>query len=169
MQIDKEPEPDPNFERYFLHQVEEAARALFSLLDPGTEPCARLAEDLRGKSAGVVGFFGPRVRGSISVAIAGGDSDPLREDRANELANQLTGRVKNRLWRVGVAYEIAPPVTLRGRQISITSRENESRFCFKGPIHTYSVHAALDVFAEVGMKPVAPDETPLDEGDLLLF
>jgi hypothetical protein len=159
-----------DFERYFFEQVAAAAHAVLSLLESEVRPGEQVGEALAVDSAGVVGFADPQMRGSISVAIACSELDGMREDCASEIANQIVGRVKNKLGRVGFRYDIAPPVTLRGRQISITSRSNERRIRFGGSRQTYFVHAALDVLGEAVIpEPGTPGDEPLDEGGLILF
>lgn len=161
------------FEEFFVCMLEAAAAELLAGIDPYIGRVPPRSDDPEVEMAGVVGFVGPAVRGLISVAMARSPSDArrdlLREDRASELANQLAGRVKNRLARVGVSYEVAPPVTLRGRQLLISSRERETKLSYSGPLGSYDVVASLDVLQPVDLRPVGEGDKPMAEGDLLLF
>jgi len=161
------------FEAYFLGVMTEAAASLLQAVDPTLQPAAVPSGKIVVDSAGVVGFVGADIRGLFSFAMArtSADSSPweLHEDRLGELANQLAGRVKNLLGRVGVVYEVAPPVTLRGRQVSIVSGERLMRLLFNGPSVTYSVQVALEVLRPVELAPVDDEQLPASEGDLILF
>lgn len=161
------------FEGYFVSVLEEAAGELLARVDPYISRVPSRGDDPAVELAGVVGFVGPAVRGLISVAIARSPSDARRdllsEDRASELANQLAGRVKNQLSRLGVTYEVAPPVTLCGRQLLISSRERETKLVFRGPLGTYDVIAALEVPGPVDLRRVGANDEPMAEGDVLLF
>ncbi len=161
------------FEAYFVGVVTQAAEALVCTVDATLQRAPAPQGKIVVDSAGVVGFVGADIRGLFSFAMARTDVDSppweLHEDKLGELANQLAGRVKNQLSRVGVLYEVSPPVTLRGRQVSIVSGEKLIRLIFSCASVTYSVQVALEVFHPVELAPVDAEHQPADEGDLILF
>lgn len=161
--------PD-EFESYFAALLAEAATTLLTTLDPAMRQMTAPLSSGTIDSASVVGFVGAEVRGLISVAHTDEQKlAALDEDRVSELANQLAGRVKNLLGRVGVGYEVAPPLLLRGRQLSLASRQKETRLDFSSPTARYSVVAALEILQPVALRAVAAEELPFDEGEMLLF
>jgi chemotaxis protein CheX len=86
--------------------------------------------------AGVIGFTGDSMRGTLVLAPTRallershrGLSCELR-DWAGELANQLLGRIKNRLRGVGIEIHVTTPVVLRGHYIVPTPRGDGSLQC----------------------------------------
>jgi len=105
-------------------------------------------------AAGVVGFTGPSLRGTLVMAApfelianarpARARQQPLSRkssadwifvrDWVGELANQVLGRIKNRLHLYGVAFDVSPPAALSGSTLAFAAP--------KGPaprIHTFAV------------------------------
>lgn len=74
--------------------------------------------------AGVIGFAGSDMRGTLLLAMTGGvlqelspSPDSMR-DWIAELANQLLGRFKNKLLRFGTVIYAATPSVLRGELLT---------------------------------------------------
>jgi chemotaxis protein CheX len=113
--------------------------------------------------AGVVGFTCLAMRGTLLLAtafevIAAARPGELRQrtlskksacdwilvrDWAGELANQVLGRIKNRLHRYSVSFDVSPPTALSGTALAFatprgpapqlylfTAGQHEVRFCF---------------------------------------
>ncbi len=96
--------------------------------------------------AGVVGFTGSAFRGTVLVAstfelIALARPPRLREktlsknsssdwlmvrDWAGELANQVLGRIKNRLAAYGVVFDVSPPAALSGTALAFAQPKSPS-------------------------------------------
>jgi CheY-specific phosphatase CheX len=140
--------------------------------------------------AGVVGFTGLEMRGTLLLAtafevIAAVRPRELRQralsknsasdwilvrDWSGELANQVLGRIKNRLHRYGVSFDVSPPTALSGAALAFatprgpapqlhlfTADEHQVRFCF-------------DAIFDPG-RQVTPDgpEGEAAEGKVILF
>jgi CheY-specific phosphatase CheX len=140
--------------------------------------------------AGVVGFTGLAMRGTLLLAtafevIAAARPGELRQrtlskksasdwilvrDWAGELANQVLGRIKNRLHRYGVSFDVSPPTALSGTALAFASPrgpapqlhifmagEQQVRFCF-------------DAIFDPGRKVSAEGpEGEASEGKVILF
>lgn len=105
--------------------AEDACKSLFEAygvslraIDPHT------AIDQNALLSGVIGFSGPSIRGTCILAAT---SKPIMEsnpvgssprDWIAELANQLIGRIKNRLLEEGVEVYVTTPVVLRGEHLA---------------------------------------------------
>lgn len=88
---------------------------------------------------GVVGFAGPSVRGVCLLATTEGplvDSSPvpgMSRDWMGELANQLIGRIKNRLRTRGVEFYVTGPVVVRGQHLAPLPRSELPPLAFSAP------------------------------------
>lgn len=86
---------------------------------------------------GVVGFSGDQMRGTLLLATSReplGRTSPstdasLREWIA-ELANQLLGRIKNKLFAHGVTLHLSTPIVLRGQHIAPVTRAELVPYAF---------------------------------------
>jgi len=96
--------------------------------------------------AGVVGFTGDAVRGTLLLAstfkvIASARPAAIRNrplspslasdwifvrDWAGELANQVLGRIKNRLHRFQVTFEVSPPTAFSGPALTFAAPKGPS-------------------------------------------
>lgn len=126
----------------------------------------------------VIGFGGGGLRGSLGLGVStalieklvGGGTE-RQDDWLSEMANQLLGRVKNRLLRHGVTITIALPMVLRGLRVEIVGASKE---LWAYPFDTSD--GALCVWVDVLADPefvLAPmSDEALDipsEGELILF
>jgi hypothetical protein len=136
---------------------------------------------LTDATAATIDFQGPELRGTIGLAmtpsvvvetyraalglsIAPGSAEAI--DWTCELANQLIGRVKNKLRNYQVTFNVSTP-QLRSRPLAAPQGALRNRFvCDHGSFSGY-----LDVLVAPGLSLVnVPPSTPLvDEGELLLF
>ena len=127
---------------------------------------------------GVMGFGGKSIRGALVLATT---REPLehtnptglasQRDWVCELANQLMGRVKNRLLTLGVEIWLATPAALSGDNLTPAP----------GKLRAPQVFAAANGFVcvwidceyadgfELPEAPLASAEAPLPEGETLLF
>ncbi len=142
-------------------------------------------------AAGVVGFSGPSFRGTLIMAapfelIAAtrpvrARAEPLARnvssdwilvrDWVGELANQVLGRIKNRLLTYGVTFEVSPPAALSGSALVFAAP--------KGPsprVHTFVADArkvwfCFDSIYDSGRTVLldANVESGASEGNLIEF
>jgi CheY-specific phosphatase CheX len=123
----------------------------------------------------VIGFSGPGLRGTIILAsteMALKDSNPTDgslRDWIAELANQLVGRVKNRLLRDGVDVYVTTPVVMRGEHLAPLPR-----FVLQPQAFTARERGKVCLWVEVEAAPdfrlvPALGELPVEEGSTLLF
>ncbi|MEL6186858.1 MAG: hypothetical protein AAFU79_19720 [Myxococcota bacterium] len=127
--------------------------------------------------AGLIGFTSEEVRGSLVIAAGQKTLDGFGEasghrDWIQELANQLLGRVKNRLLPYAVDLSMTTPLSMRGLHLTLEPKQEESRPLL---FHTSS-GGAVCVLMDVEFRPdftlvldeSAENAVP-DEGELLLF
>ena len=160
------------FRSRFVEIVHAAAEALLSHAGPEFQAQAEPPSSTID-SAAVVGFVGPNIRGMFFVGVDDEKIKALRaelyEDWVGELANQLAGRVKNQLGRLGVSYDVSPPITLRGdwlRVATVSAQTSLAYSCLGGQCR---VLVLLDVLQPTELKEVEANEAPASEGDLVLF
>ncbi len=101
-------------------------------------------EELEMGFVGILGFTGDEVRGTLMISIPtdivrshcgiiGEDPIPrsIARDWTGELANQLLGRVKNKLFSYNATIFLSTPVTLTGQRIVFLSSDSQ---CAIGPL-----------------------------------
>lgn len=132
----------------------------------------------------VIGFGGGGLRGSLGLGVSAGLLDQLvgpggepdagasrRDDWLAEMANQLLGRVKNRLLRHGVTIAIALPMVLRGLRVEIVGSSKELwTYPFEAPAGVLCVWIDVVADPEFALAPSSDEglEIP-SEGDVILF
>jgi CheY-specific phosphatase CheX len=156
-----------------------SARELFEEHDTHLEAIHEILEP--HDYVAVIGFNGGSMRGAIGVGLdhalalrllGSPDVDRrLVEDCTGEAANQLLGRVKNKLLTYGVVLGIALPILLRGVELRIEKREADVwayRFAASGGGLTvwFDGHIEADFVLEQ-----SHDEERLacSEGEITLF
>ena len=125
--------------------VEQCSKALFS--GNGLELTEKAADTVNPEPhfayAGIVGIVGD-LSGTLPIATNAktlASTHPMRADAGltahmqldwvGELANQLTGRLKIRFKRHGIAFDFSPPISLMGdrmRHIPVVGRTHRSLF-----------------------------------------
>lgn len=120
-------------------------RAVRVKMDPGT-PFALPREGAGALVAGVVGFTGATMQGTLLLVtafevIAAARPAELRgkpltkdsyadwilvRDWSSELANQVLGRIKNRLHSYGVSFDLSPPTALSGAGLAFATPKGPS-------------------------------------------
>jgi CheY-specific phosphatase CheX len=139
--------------------------------------------------AGVVRFAGEAIRGTLLLATSfdvaasvwparlerrpvseGSSSDwVLVRDWIGELANQGIGRIKNRLHRRGVSFDVYPPSALSGPALAFATP--------KGPAplsHVFSagggdVWSCFDAAYDVNRRVPDSQESDVREGKIVIF
>ena len=164
--------------------IGDACRALFEAVGARLEPSdahTGTADDV-GAS---IGFTGPALRGALVMIsthrfvqrvlpaeIEAGDSAEQVADWTGELANQLLGRIKNKLLTYGVTLEMSTPTVIFGLElIRKSSRSSICRqFSFRQGEDALSIY--FDAVAAPGFEltpPTEPPEPGIAEGELALF
>jgi hypothetical protein len=138
---------------------------------------------------GFVTFLGRGVRGSLAIistfpiiaalhparargqAISSAGDRLLLRDFAGELANQLLGRVKNRLWAFGLRFETSVPNVYSGRPLSlaIQALKPVRSFLFSRDQDVAVVLVEAPDASHLHIEPRADLPAALKEGDALLF
>lgn len=133
---------------------------------------AHMADDVL--YAGVIGFTGP-LRGTLVLAPTRTLLERSRQgspfeyrDWAGELANQLLGRIKNRLRGHGAEIHATTPVVLKGHYFASFPKVDLSLHCFAAAPGNVSVW--FDAELADGLTLLARDvQTGLREGEAILF
>jgi hypothetical protein len=160
--------------------VFDCCRELFSdysldALPRGIEefpPAERLA------LCGVMGFGGRQMRGALVLAAT---REPLEKtnpggfgsqrDWICELANQLMGRVKNRLLTVGVEILLATPAGLSGDNLNLAPGKVRTPqvFAIENGFVCVWIDCELSEGFELVMTPSGGFEAAMPEGETVLF
>jgi hypothetical protein len=158
----------------------DCCRELFSAYALETQPRASgdfpVTDELC--VCGVMGFGGKLMRGALVLAAT---SEPLertnpegfgsQRDWVCELANQLMGRMKNRLLTAGVEILLATPAGLSGVNLSPNQSKLRAPQVFgaaNGFVCVWIDCESADGF-ELRTSPAASGEAALPEGETLLF
>lgn len=139
----------------------------------------------RAEFAATIGFTGQGLKGAL-VIMAGratlrsslpGDlrsreaTDELLADWGGELANQLLGRLKNRLWASGVEIALGTPVGFAGEEIAHFSPEPRVRRRAAAMVsgELVIVELELECAPELELGEAGPVDDGLPDGDFSLF
>ena len=123
---------------------------------------------------GVVGFTSEVMRGALLLAptrtplarsYKGGPCE-LR-DWAGELANQLLGRIKNRLFTYGVEISVSTPVVIKGNCLAPVPRGELVPYMFDG--RPGEVAVLFDAELRDGLQLAPRNLVVPNEGDTILF
>ncbi len=131
--------------------------------------------------AAIIGFSGAQLRGSLVVTLdralvevsGGGQVEGNAQlDWVGEVANQVLGRLKNRLLQFGVNIDLSTPVAISGDDLASTVRHST----VVRIVNLETIHGFCSLFLDYRL--IAPvdltDEAKLEvsvqsEGELLLF
>jgi CheY-specific phosphatase CheX len=143
----------------------------------------------RATVAGVVGFAGAEIRGTVVIvstfsllaaarpkALGGMLSESsssdwiLVRDWAGELANQLLGRITNRLAHFGIALRASTPVALSGHALAYARPASKDTRPFVFTWENQQIWFWFDAVYDKSLKlePVASETIP-NEGDVVFF
>jgi CheY-specific phosphatase CheX len=124
----------------------------------------------------VVGFTGDQIRGSILLATTReplGRTAPVNDTSFREwiaeLANQLLGRIKNKLVRRGVVLHVSTPVVLRGVHLTPLTRTDLKPIVFDCDDGCVCVWLDAELVKGVDLTVIHEDAGVIVEGDGLLF
>jgi CheY-specific phosphatase CheX len=165
--------------------VESAALALFESVGISLERADSVggrADDNIGAS---IGFTNRKVRGalvlisttdlvtaSLPPEARGAPSDEQISDWMGELANQLLGRIKNKLLDFGIALEMSTPTVMWGLELASKATRAHIRRCFAFRHETQSLSVFVDAIAapDFGFASSNPTQgVGVPEGELRLF
>ncbi|WP_437600784.1 chemotaxis protein CheX [Sorangium sp. So ce590] len=177
-----------NSESWHRIYEELAASCVHLFRDNGVElrPLEKAESEATPGNAVVsfIGFTGDHLRGSLTIVAPVAlitRCHPLRERRAlgedmvcdwaSELANQLLGRVKNRLRHLGLIIVLSTPSAAIGEHLRAREEQNEGfrRLVFDaGPDRLAVLFDAMALDTGLELEEVdMPD--PQREGEVLLF
>jgi hypothetical protein len=155
----------------------ESARALFAAYDsPLTYTPHKRSDTQPFVLAGVIGFAGSEMRGTLLLAMTSGVLEQLSPSAASmrdwiaELSNQLLGRLKNQLLRFGTEIYTATPSVLRGELLTpVRPLSSLAGHCFESARGTACVW--LDVVIRDGFSLGEPAAAAVAaaEGESLFF
>jgi hypothetical protein len=165
-------------EQLFTSTAFEAGMALFLAYDVSLEPTDieawRTNPELTLVS--VIGFAGRGVSGSL---VLGATQEPIERSKPSrasardwiaELANQLLGRIKNKVLRQGIEFYAMPPAVVSGNHLApVVSQPDFRPWVFATPGGVVCLWIEVTAAAEI-----TPDEALIGadipaEGDMLLF
>lgn len=138
--------------------------------------------------AAFIGFTSPQMRGSLLLATSLGliqmshpidprlVRDPAADlqDWTGELANQLLGRIKNKLVPYGLALELTTPMCLVSREARVVSARPEGARVYQFKGMGMDLYVRLDAAVAPGFAlTLAGDQGPVTlapaEGEMMLF
>lgn len=162
--------------------VMDATRALFEIYGVKLELDGRaIAKTLPSVDIiSTIGFSSPTINGSLLLAIPNvvlqqtlPTPDASLADWSGELANQLLGRLKNKLIHYEVVINLALPVVVSGDEFHLRARPNRltRHFSFISEWGRMFVRAELELCASLELERQDLGETGvgMDEGELLFF
>ena len=159
------------FDSIVVRSIEELFAAYQVQLVPATDVTG--TEEVA--FAGIIGFTGRSIRGTLVLAPTRSllesshhASPGALRDWAGELANQLIGRIKNRLRGYGLEIHVTTPVILKGMSLAPLPRGDLGPYRFASATGSLSVWFDVEVGEEVRL--VACDvPAGLVEGDAVIF
>ena len=173
---------EQEFEAVALELLTEVTKELFETYEHAVERVDTSDAEAAGKDltlGAAIGFTGEYVRGVLVIAL---DEEMARclnpvsktnphtdYDWIGELANQLLGRLKNKLLSYSIEVALSTPVVVHGSQLSIgTLQRTSTRLCFRHQNLFANVwwDAEVDPALEMSTEN-APDVQA--EGEMVLF
>lgn len=126
---------------------------------------------------GLIGFSGGSIRGTLllapstlSVAETPWRTREELRDWVGELANQLLGRIKNKLLRYGIEIYLTIPITIRGKHLAPVSRMELRPYSFDAGPGCVAVWMDIEVADEFELTlQESTSEDRIVEGDAILF
>lgn len=126
----------------------------------------------------VIGYAADEVRGGLALGITKNlaertmpTPDTPLYDWAGELANQILGRVRNRMLSYKLDIQIATPVVLHGLGVQVMSSGAGSVKIASYRSGSDAVQVLVEARFEDGYELPEPyaDDSAIDEGEMLLF
>jgi CheY-specific phosphatase CheX len=140
--------------------------------------------------AGVVGFSGSDIRGTSLLATtfelaalvrpASMRKTKLSSDSASdwifvrdwvgELCNQAIGRIKNKVQRYGVGFDVGPPTAFSGSALVFALPKSPAAYRFAFGFGAYTVWFSLEAIFDMQRQVVAgPEDSVMGEGKVVMF
>jgi len=130
--------------------------------------------------AGLIDFYGDDFRGTLLIAATENffsrtsylphPAPPATVlDWAGELANQLLGRLKNRLYGRGITMEVSTPTSLRGLPLGAPEVDAARAYIFRDSEQQIWVRLHLTAEDVDLAHPRTDGGEAVPEGDLVLF
>lgn len=170
--------------------VIESTKGLFSSCGIELhEVPAPASQPQKAAIAGLVGFTGESIRGTLMIAssfdifarsrpsevkthelseFVARDWLYLR-DWAAEVANQLLGRIKNRLFSYGVVLRVSTPTALSGAALAVATPSSKRTHPKVLAVGDDEVWVWWDVVVEPDFVLEPQEEKAATEGDVILF
>jgi hypothetical protein len=160
---------------------EIVSTACLSLFDDYKLPLVRIKQGaLRGDVplifCGVVGFNGDQMRGTLLLATSEKplgattpSTDSSLQEWIAELANQLLGRIKNRLLSRAVTLHLTTPIVLRGQHIAPVSHAELVPYTFECAGGYVCVWLDAEVAANIDLSTVVATDDVIGEGMGTMF
>jgi CheY-specific phosphatase CheX len=165
-------------ELLFTSLAFEAGLSLFRAYDVSIEPTDLEAyrKNPELTLVSVIGFAGREVSGSL---VLGATAEPLESSKPDaasardwiaELANQLLGRIKNKVLRCGIEFYAMPPAVVSGSHLApVTSKEDFRPWVFATPGGIVCLWIELTTAPELHPDSRLIESDIPAEGDVLLF
>lgn len=125
---------------------------------------------------GVVGFTSPDFRGNLALVLSSQLAEATLEgtdviDWVGELANQMLGRVKNKLVPYAIELDIATPVVVAGLSIRVQEAPDTETRRVDCSTTSGSVHALINARLREGFElgPPSGELSAVSEGEVLMF
>lgn len=144
------------------------------------------SETLSVSFASVIGYAGDEIKGSLVTVCEGellnkshpnhamgmpvGEAEVL--DWVGEVANQLLGRIKNKLASAGVKFAMGTPTTVTGKSMQITSPKDGFviPLIFNGPFGAFRLYLLSVADPKLKIAPGAEvGNSGMAEGGSILF
>jgi len=153
--------------------VTECCVELFSHYGVAIKPSEHSSDSNLAYCA-IIGFTGNDMRGSLLLACS---SEPLTlagenvhgiRDWLAELANQMLGRIKNRLLALGTVIYATTPIILRGEHLAPLDDQPRPQL-FRANGGVLSVWFDVDVLSDLELAATPDVSASVREGETLLF
>ena len=131
--------------------------------------------------AGIIGFTGEKIRGTIILATVAevlqatrptaAETDSEQADWAGELANQLLGRIKNKLLAHGLVIQLSTPTSVTGEslRLALSSDARSSRLEYRLGVGPVAVTWATELEDGFTLQLQPKEEQGAREGEMHLF
>lgn len=123
----------------------------------------------------IVGFTGEGITGMCLLTCGEGPlaasipTEGSHRDWVAELCNQLAGRLKHKLLGHGVEVYITTPIVLRATRIEPMPRKNLVPLGFTATAGAVGLWLEVETSPDFTFQAEASGETPVAEGETLLF
>ncbi len=150
--------------------------ALFEAYDIDLEKRPNETPNAQHMLLGFIGFTHDHMRGTVAIIapqllLDHSAQGACPKDWIGELANQLLGRLKNKLLGYDVALQMSTPIAMRGCALSISNDPNSiialDYASNHGPLHVYMDIEITDGFELEHTNTI--EEDLMDEGEFLFF